>query len=282
MSTPVVNRLSGINVGNYPRHRFEVIGGSAQHNQPLGLFASGWDDWVTGCFRKRENSTICALEYVTEGIFVFTRGKRRHELSSGGLFIVLPGDDITMKCITPKAQKRTVIFTGSLLPNLLESFGLYRNEVLIGNFDQRLKSLFDQADKLCAEKKSRITGPFVYQMLAEVAEMSSELNHPTHIGEILDYLHRHLNQPVSVSDICRKCAVSQAMLYRLFAAECLTTPVEYHARLRMNHASELLSSLDYSVKEVAAELGFSSPQYFATEFKKRFGYSPSHCKAQQK
>ena len=40
-------------------------------------------------------------------------------------------------------------------------------------------------------------------------------------------------------------------------------------------AAEILASGSHSVKEVAAMLGYSSPQYFATEFRKRRGFSPS-------
>ena len=45
--------------------------------------------------------------------------------------------------------------------------------------------------------------------------------------------------------------------------------------VRTERAAEILASGSHSVKEVAAMLGYSSPQYFATEFRKRRGFSPS-------
>ena len=73
----------------------------------------------------------------------------------------------------------------------------------------------------------------------------------------------------------RALARSPASVYRRFARELGTTPIEYHAKLRTERAAEILASGSHSVKEVAAMLGYSSPQYFATEFRKRRGFSPS-------
>ena len=50
---------------------------------------------------------------------------------------------------------------------------------------------------------------------------------------------------------------------------------------RLTKALEILQTEDVSITEVSYRLGFSSPAYFTTCFKKRFGYSPGDIKPKQ-
>jgi AraC-like DNA-binding protein/TolB-like protein len=50
---------------------------------------------------------------------------------------------------------------------------------------------------------------------------------------------------------------------------------------RLNKALELLQNEDLPVSEIAARTGFNSPAYFATSFRKHFGYSPGDVLAHQ-
>ncbi|MNL70154.1 HTH-type transcriptional activator RhaS [compost metagenome] len=59
------------------------------------------------------------------------------------------------------------------------------------------------------------------------------------------------------------------------------TPVRYLQMLRLNAARQLLESGQQSVTNVAYDCGFSSSQYFATCYKKRFGFSPIETPRQQ-
>ena len=61
-----------------------------------------------------------------------------------------------------------------------------------------------------------------------------------------------------------------ASLGRMYASQHFTAlAIEKHER-----AAELFRQKCYSVKEVAQMLNFSSPQYLATEFRKKYGSSP--------
>jgi YesN/AraC family two-component response regulator len=43
----------------------------------------------------------------------------------------------------------------------------------------------------------------------------------------------------------------------------------------MNHASVLLKNKTANISEIALEVGYSNPAYFAESFKKQFGQTPS-------
>ena len=62
---------------------------------------------------------------------------------------------------------------------------------------------------------------------------------------------------------------------RVFKAHFGISPRIYIIRLRIEHAQRLIDAGYHSVSEVAELCGFANSKYFATEFKKITGVSPS-------
>ena len=54
--------------------------------------------------------------------------------------------------------------------------------------------------------------------------------------------------------------------------------IDYLTTLRMNKAKELLSSSNYSMKEICAMVGYADPNYFSRSFKKNIGVTPTEFK----
>ena len=53
------------------------------------------------------------------------------------------------------------------------------------------------------------------------------------------------------------------------------SPMDFVLDMRMKRASQLLSSHQFTVSEVAYKVGFSNPKYFSKIFKKHYGFAPS-------
>lgn len=69
--------------------------------------------------------------------------------------------------------------------------------------------------------------------------------------------------------------MSVSSLQRAFNKYLRVSPEQYLIRLRMNHALNLLTMNELSVKEIAFACGFTDEKYFSRAFKKKYGYSPS-------
>ncbi|MBR6737350.1 MAG: AraC family transcriptional regulator [Clostridia bacterium] len=65
--------------------------------------------------------------------------------------------------------------------------------------------------------------------------------------------------------------VSHSYMCKLFKMKTGISPVKYLVKLRLNKASELLKTKDYSVKKLCHEVGFNDELHFMKEFKKEFG-----------
>ncbi|MDB5585721.1 MAG: transcriptional regulator, AraC family [Devosia sp.] len=97
----------------------------------------------------------------------------------------------------------------------------------------------------------------------------------------LDRLWHALDEDWTLQNMAAECKLSRTR----FAHHCLaltnTTPARYLHNLRLAKAHLLLTeNPDLSVTAVAYDCGFSSSQYFATSFKRRYGVSPKERRSQ--
>lgn len=80
---------------------------------------------------------------------------------------------------------------------------------------------------------------------------------------------------LSLSEIAAKCGVSDCYFRRLFRQYSGESPIEFRQRMRIERAKQLLlSDEQYTVSQVAQELGFSDVYHFSKTFKKYCGQSP--------
>lgn len=87
-------------------------------------------------------------------------------------------------------------------------------------------------------------------------------------------LEQDMEGGLSVPELARRVDLSPAYLTQLFIRQLGEGPVRYRLRARVERALLLLGETDLSITEIATELGFSSPQHFATVFRQRVGSTP--------
>lgn len=94
--------------------------------------------------------------------------------------------------------------------------------------------------------------------------------------EILHYLEEHMEENITVQSVCRKFAVSQTTLSKIFHkygdcsfSNCLT-------KLRMEKAQKMMQQNPaVLVRDVSEKVGYSDQFYFSRVFRSLFGVSPS-------
>ncbi len=89
-------------------------------------------------------------------------------------------------------------------------------------------------------------------------------------------MNEHLDDSQFSTDaFAKEMCMSRSNLHLKMKALTGESTNEFIRRVRMNKALELLKTARYTVSEVSAMVGYGTPSYFATSFKKFFGYSPS-------
>ncbi len=88
-------------------------------------------------------------------------------------------------------------------------------------------------------------------------------------------LRRMADADLSVEEISKELGLSRVQMYRKVKALTGSTPVELVRITRLKKGERLLRQGGKTVSEVAYQVGFSSPSYFAKCFKDYFGQQPS-------
>jgi signal transduction histidine kinase/DNA-binding response OmpR family regulator len=78
-----------------------------------------------------------------------------------------------------------------------------------------------------------------------------------------------------VEELAAEMAVSRSVLLKKIEALVGEPPSELIKRTRLNKAAKLIEGKFGNISEIALEVGFNNPSYFAECFKKQFGCSPS-------
>lgn len=97
----------------------------------------------------------------------------------------------------------------------------------------------------------------------------------------LSYMEKHLNEPLTVSEVARACSVSVNTLERRFAQALRTTPRLYLRQKRLAYAKEILRQ-GCGVTEAADKSGFSDTSGFITHFKSAYGITPLQYKKENR
>ena len=96
----------------------------------------------------------------------------------------------------------------------------------------------------------------------------------------LDIIHdNYLSGQLHLNEIACKCNISPRYLRILFKKHLQTGPADFINQLKINKAKKMLLDNDYkSIKEMAYQAGYTSPQHFSTVFKKLTGFTPLNFK----
>ncbi|WOO43638.1 AraC family transcriptional regulator [Rubellicoccus peritrichatus] len=123
----------------------------------------------------------------------------------------------------------------------------------------------------------------IWQWVAEYLALLNELRVELYPGSALDsrvtraleYIQKvSLSERVTEKDIAANCGLSLSQMNRLFQQQVGHSPIRVLESRRMQAAHTALLYSTQSIKALAYELGFSSPQHFSLWFRKKQKVSP--------
>lgn len=94
-----------------------------------------------------------------------------------------------------------------------------------------------------------------------------------------DIVNKHLYSNFTTKELAKLCQMSLASFKRQFKKEFNVPPTIFFTNQKLLKAKELLSFTDLPIREIAYEVGFNDPQYFAQFFKKKVGCLPRKFRA---
>jgi AraC-like DNA-binding protein len=156
------------------------------------------------------------------------------------------------------------------LPNL----GIRKviDEVIHSSFDGGLQKLFllSKSIELLVLQAQQLGSP--KDMHKRVIRTKADQNKIAEARYIIDTRYQ---SPPTLSALAKEIGMNECKLKQGFKEVFDTTVFGYLSYLRLKLARRMLQDTQQTAKEIAYELGYSSPQHFNNAFKKEFGVTPA-------
>ncbi len=224
----------------------------------------------------------------------FTQENKDYRLSDGGALVQHPGERHSFKAgslsrlIIFKIRREGFACTELRTESEWEARQMFDPLQLSRYFRQWTDTLLgcDPRDRLIQEQTEM-------QVMTYLSAVMTGSGHPVlsqpksrmrvagsdrHLHRVLDYIHGHYREEISVDTLAGIAAQSRYHFIRFFKAAIGETPYQYVLKLKMKEAVRLLRTTRSSVTEIALSLGYSSTSSFYRAFANAYGESPEQCR----
>jgi AraC-like DNA-binding protein len=250
----------------------------------LTVVCGGWERCAPSYRIDRADFAFYGLEYVAKGNGFLTVDGIKNKLMPGSVFAYKPFTAHTISTSPDDPLVKYFIdFSGRDAPRIIGQKVLGMRGVAYLPHPQPIHDLYEQM--LETGLKGGVLAPSLCSLLLKLLSLRIEENasapSEAHSRARQSFercrgtLQEHFRSIHSVSELARLTHFDPAYLSRLFYRFVGESPHEMLTRLKMNEAAEHLVGGRYTVKEVAAQVGFSDSYHFSRVFKKHHGNPPS-------
>ena len=162
-------------------------------------------------------------------------------------------------------------------------FEVYRNATgnntsrwfrIRGNLELIIAYLAEQAPDAINEESTHPEADLSVAGIRRRMSHTTMIKRDPRIQVVVDYLVFHPTEPFDTAFLSHMAQMSPSTLRRLFKEHTGKSPGDFIRDLRMVTAARRLLTSDAGISQIAYEVGYDDPNYFARMFKKTFGVSP--------
>lgn len=241
---------------------------------------------------------IFEAHFIVDGCLSFLAREQVFDVSGGMVFLTKPGE--IHSGVDTTLQPAEWYWIHLKFPESKALPGLTRNETeaLERSYQETTLAMFpgsselrDCFSRLLAEhrrampQQSVIARAQLHELIVRLIRDHDRAlarhDHESFSPEIrraLAWINQNLGEELSIPDLAAESGLSESHFRQRFRKEIGSSPSDYLARRRVNRARELLRGSDFSITEIAFQLGFQSSPYFAAVFRKVTGMTPSECR----
>lgn len=228
---------------------------------------------------KRENFGSHLMVLVKEsGLYV---------ASKDGKGMAGPGDIAIVDCHKPHeywAENNTEFFfihfeganTATICDYIVRCRGLifpFQNSSILETMNLLMEE--GRSNQVVEEiKYSKLVYTILCSVIQEQHEYSVEDEGSRMVRQAIEYIKKHLCEPISVGEVAEFVGLSVYYFTRLFKKQTGFSPHEYVMHMKIDRAKYLLRTTNDTVCEVAFAVGYRSEHSFSMSFSNKVGLSP--------
>lgn len=97
----------------------------------------------------------------------------------------------------------------------------------------------------------------------------------TIIKKCVDFIESNIENKLTVPDVARSIPISPSYLSAIFRKKMNMTVVDYINNYRLEKSKDLIKTSSLNFTQISDKLGYNSVHYFSSQFKNKYGISPS-------
>jgi AraC-like DNA-binding protein len=226
--------------------------------------------------------TLC---YLNEGSGSINVRHLIKHVNEGDMFACFPGDVSSITNIGQEKLNITwVSFSGYLIENYLKRAGITSLHPSVGDpegyLGQKMSHLYSTSLKMpnrYCKMMADLYNIFGYLLdcSAQRSFVDEDMNAEFYALSAIDYVERTCDKGLTVEELAEKMKLSRKELDRVFSSVLNISPKKYIISVRMERACRALRKTSDSIAEIAEAVGYANQFYFAKEFKRLTGMTPS-------
>ena len=269
--------------GQIREYRYFFLNLAPSPRSGLTVVCGGWERCAPDYLIDRADFEFYGMEYVARGKGLLTVDGIENKLLPGSVFAYKPFTAHTIRTSPDDpVVKYFINFSGLDARRIISRKVLGAHGIAYLHDSQPIHDLYEQM--LETGLKGGVLATRLCVLLLELLSLRIEENAHTpseahsrarqSFERCRGELQNHFRTIQSVSELAALPHFDPAYLSRLFYRFVGESPHEMLTRLKMNEAAAHLIGGRYTVKEVAARVGFSDPYHFSRVFKNHHGIPP--------
>lgn len=274
--------------GLYETEGYHCLGNLNNDSVDLRLIYCGYEDCKPGHRYGPNRRAAYLIHVILHGTGALTIGDTQYALHEGDAFMLRPKEEAWYEAdyLQPWTYM-WVGFRGMKAEECVVNSGFGKGNHVVHDIhysglqtyiSEMLKAYelsYSNSLRRCAYLQM-FFADLIDQFTEHVPQIAKVENTPgaEQVKRLMTYLADNYKSPVKIGELADEMGNNRSYLSNNFKRIMGCSPREYLIEIRMEKAKSLLKKTNYSVSQVAAEVGYTDPLAFSRMFKQRVGESP--------
>lgn len=261
------------------------ISSKSHLNLTFNLYQCGNNEIPAGGVLSIKPDDLFTLVYVNQGTGLLESNQLAYRIGPAQGFFAFPDVQYELRNVSDKTLDVTWLsFSGYLVENYLNRANISRPRPVFtdteGEVGKKLGRLYVAAHKL-PNRYCRMVSA-LYDIFSYLLDVNPTKQSDSYVDsadffavKAVDYIERNYTRNITVDEIATALGISRKHLYSIFNGILKISPKQYLIYYRIEKACTRLKSSMQSVLEISESVGYTNQFYFAKEFKRLTGMTPS-------
>ena len=261
------------------------ISSKSHLNLTFNLYQCGSNEIPSGGILSIKATDTFTLVYVYRGSALLESNSLAYKLGASGGFFSFPDLSYELKNADTEPLLVTwLCFSGYTVENYLNRANITRTKPVFsdgeGMVGEKFQKLYLAAHKL-PNRYCRMVSA-LYDIFSYLLDVNPTKQSDSYVDnadffavKAVDFIEHNYTRNISVEDIANALGISKKHLYVIFNNTLKISPKQYLIYYRIDKACMRLQLSAQSVLEISESVGYTNQFYFAKEFKRLTGMTPS-------